>query len=320
MNTEACGVLLYVRGHEGRGIGLANKIRAYKLQDQGLDTVEANLRLGLPVDERTYDEAVMVLANLGVSSIRLFTNNPEKVHMLKSVTKEVVALASIENERNSAYLRTKRERLNHRTVLETFKLPPVQAETSKMCVGIVYTTWNEYYVNALVHTAQTELEHKNVRIVKLPVPGATDLISGCRAIKRQHDVDAVIVFGVLIRGRSDVYDVTCNAVMVGLTELNASQDVPIILGGLLMCRDEDQAHERSHGRGNPAKAVAETAIHMASMCAASEKKRIEFSRQSSPGARSDARENGSEEVARKVRSVSGCLLDSEIHPEVKTAI
>merc|ERR1712217_679605 len=104
--------------------------------------------------------------------------------------------------------------------------------------------------------------------------------------------------------------VTCNAVMVGLTELNASQDVPIILGGLLMCRDEGQAHERSHGCGNPAKAVAETAIHMASMCAASEKKRIEFSRQSSPdGAqvRFDAKENGSEEVARKVRSVSGCL-------------
>merc|ERR1719188_2496025 len=109
INKEPCGVLIYVRGHEGRGIGLANKIRAYKLQDQGLDTVEANLKLGLPVDERTYEDSLAVLEDLGMKSVRLFTNNPEKAQGLSSIIKEVVALPSIENERNAAYLRTKRE-------------------------------------------------------------------------------------------------------------------------------------------------------------------------------------------------------------------
>merc|ERR1711904_292373 len=76
--------------------------------------------------------------------------------------------------------------------------------------------------------------------------------------------DAVIVLGVLIRGSSNVYEATCNSVMTGLTELNANQDVPVIVG-LLMCRDEDQANERSHGTFNPAKAWAETALHMAAI-------------------------------------------------------
>merc|ERR1711959_272956 len=86
--------------------------------------------------------------------------------------------------------------------------------------------------------------------------------SGARTMIRKHGPSAVIVLGVLIRGSSDVYEVTCNSVMTGLTELNAHQDVPVTVG-LLMCRDEDQAHERSHGASNPAKAWAETALHMA---------------------------------------------------------
>merc|ERR1719401_761656 len=118
MNGEPCGVMLYIRGHEGRGIGLANKIRAYKLQDEGLDTVEANLQLGLPVDDRTYEDSLAVFRHLGLKSIRLFTNNPEKMKALECITQEVAALASVACEQNARYLQTKRERLNHRTVLE----------------------------------------------------------------------------------------------------------------------------------------------------------------------------------------------------------
>merc|ERR1719414_842365 len=98
----------------------------------------------------------------------------------------------------------------------------------------------------------------------MAVPGACELISGARAIIRQARPDAVIVLGVLIRGASDLYDATCSAVMTGLTELNANQDTPVVMG-LLMCQNEGQAHERSHGPNNPAKAWAETALHMASL-------------------------------------------------------
>src|SRR5207249_4622408 len=75
---EGRGVLIYLRGHEGRGIGIANKIAAYRLQEQGRDTVDANLELGLPIHSQTYDIAASILADLGVQSIRLLTNNPGK--------------------------------------------------------------------------------------------------------------------------------------------------------------------------------------------------------------------------------------------------
>lgn len=264
MNSEPHGVLLYIRGHEGRGIGLPNKIRAYKLQDEGFDTVDANLKLGLPVDERTYFDSLSILKQLGLKSIRLFTNNPEKIQTLGPITKEVVAMASVPCERNINYLQTKQERLHHRTVLETFTLPKLSVDPSRIRVGVVYTTWNQYYIDALREAAEDELEQAGAQSIKMAVPGACELISGVRAMIRQHRPDAIITFGVLIRGSSDVYDATCNAVMNGLQELNSRQDIPVVIG-LLMCHDEDQAHERSRGSNNPAKAWAHTALHMASL-------------------------------------------------------
>jgi GTP cyclohydrolase II len=263
LNAEPCGVLLYVRGHEGRGIGLSNKIKAYHLQDEGLDTVDANLHLGLPVDTRTYEDSLCVLRHLGIKSIRLYTNNPEKMDSLRAITKEIVALASVENVRNAGYLRTKRERCNHRTILGTFKLPAPR-DVSNIKIGVVYTTWNKHFVDEIFRTAVVKIEDAGAKSVKMAVSGACELISGARAMVKHGKPDAVIVLGVLIRGNSDIYDATSNAVLTGLMELNASQDTPIV-SGVLMCQNEDQAHERSHGPGNPGKAFAETALHMSTL-------------------------------------------------------
>jgi len=202
---------------------------------------------------------------MGVKSVKLYTNNPEKISALKVITKQVVALSSIPSEWNIKYLNTKRERLNHRTVLETFKLPTPKVEPSSTRIGIVYTTWNSYYVDPLVKAAQTRLREAGVRRALIPVPGANELISGCRTLMKEVKPDAIIVIGVLIRGSSDIYDVTCNGVTSGLTELNVNQDIPIIQG-VLMCHDEDQAYERSHV-SNPARAWADTALHMSSLVA-----------------------------------------------------
>merc|ERR1719498_1937864 len=118
MNESATGVCMYIRGHEGRGIGLANKIRAYDLQDQGFDTVDANLKLGLPVDTRNYEDCLGVLRQLGVRSVKLFTNNPDKAKAMESIVSEVAAHPSVPNEHSMKYLQTKRERLAHQTVLD----------------------------------------------------------------------------------------------------------------------------------------------------------------------------------------------------------
>jgi GTP cyclohydrolase II len=110
------GVVVYLRGHEGRGIGLANKIRAYQLQDQGRDTVEANLDLGLPVDIRDYQVAAHILGNLGVKSIRLMTNNPRKMNKLAEYGVNVierVPVLTAHTPHNVSYLRTKQEKLGH---------------------------------------------------------------------------------------------------------------------------------------------------------------------------------------------------------------
>jgi 3,4-dihydroxy 2-butanone 4-phosphate synthase/GTP cyclohydrolase II len=110
------GVIVYVRGHEGRGIGLANKVRAYALQDRGLDTVDANAALGLPVDARDYAVAADILRALGVGPITLMTNNPRKTAALRAAGLNVSAVRPIVgrlNAHNEPYLRAKRDRLGH---------------------------------------------------------------------------------------------------------------------------------------------------------------------------------------------------------------
>jgi 3,4-dihydroxy 2-butanone 4-phosphate synthase/GTP cyclohydrolase II len=113
---EDRGVLVYLRGHERRGIGLGHKIRAYSLQEQGYDTVDANLALGLPVDSREYGIGAQILVDLGVTTMRLMTNNTSKYGGLEGYGLEIVERVPLEvapNPENEAYLRTKRERMGH---------------------------------------------------------------------------------------------------------------------------------------------------------------------------------------------------------------
>ena len=110
------GVVVYLRGHEGRGIGLINKLRAYRLQEDGLDTLDANLALGLPADARDYGAATAMLRDIGVDTVRLLSNNPEKRRQLEErgiAVTELVPLIVGVGEVNEAYLETKRDRMGH---------------------------------------------------------------------------------------------------------------------------------------------------------------------------------------------------------------
>ncbi len=117
------GVVVYLRGHEGRGIGIAHKMQAYKLQEEGYDTIEANIKLGHPADRREYGIGSQILVDLGVTTMRIMTNNPAKIAGLTQVAHgisgfgldvvEIVPLEIAPNPENIAYLRTKRERMGH---------------------------------------------------------------------------------------------------------------------------------------------------------------------------------------------------------------
>lgn len=116
IEAKGRGVVIYLRGHEGRGIGLLPKLRAYVLQDEGLDTVDANLEQGLPVDAREYSAAAQILKDLQVQSVALISNNPDKIHDLASHGVDVTKRIPVElnaNEDNVVYLRTKRDRMGH---------------------------------------------------------------------------------------------------------------------------------------------------------------------------------------------------------------
>jgi GTP cyclohydrolase II len=118
---EEGGTLLYLRGHEGRGIGLANKIKAYALQEAGFDTVEANEQLGLPVDARSYHAAAQILAEMGLTRIRLLSNNPDKQNRLAQAGVHVVEMVPTEvpsRAENRRYLQTKKERMAHLLTLD----------------------------------------------------------------------------------------------------------------------------------------------------------------------------------------------------------
>jgi 3,4-dihydroxy 2-butanone 4-phosphate synthase/GTP cyclohydrolase II len=120
-------VVLYMRGHEGRGIGLLHKLQAYQLQDAGHDTVDANLKLGLPADSRDYGTGAQILADLGVRSMRLLTNNPAKRAGLDGYGLQIVQRVPMPlraNVENLTYLRTKRDRMGHDLIgLDDFEIP-----------------------------------------------------------------------------------------------------------------------------------------------------------------------------------------------------
>jgi GTP cyclohydrolase II len=130
--VEGRGVVIYATGHEGRGIGLIDKLRAYMEQEAGADTVDANLRLGLPPDSRRYDDAAAVLKAIGVRSVRLSTNDPHKVEGLQAAgitVEQVIPVPAVPHLRNQRYLRTKQDRFGHVNLIGD-PLPAVLAAQS----------------------------------------------------------------------------------------------------------------------------------------------------------------------------------------------
>jgi 3,4-dihydroxy 2-butanone 4-phosphate synthase/GTP cyclohydrolase II len=260
------GVLLYVRGHEGRGIGLASKFEAYKLQDgaEKLDTVDANTRLGYAPDLRSYTECAQVLESLGIMSARLYTNNPEKVAAFQEVLPcTQKALKTFALATNKGYLATKEKRMGHmRTTLRESEIdgnsdddvclpcPPPMIEWptfgqySGLTISVVYTAWNSECVSRIVQGCEDVLTLAKCSIVRTEVPGALDLVAGARACKEKYKPDAIICVGIFVQGDTQSNPERFQATVSALQSMNASGLGPIICG-VLSCKTDQQAKERS---------------------------------------------------------------------------
>ena len=274
-------MVLYLRGHEGRGVGLLSKLQAYELQDAGADTVDANLELGLPADAREYSAGAQMLADLGVRSVRLLTNNPAKVSGLTDCGVDVTARVSLTTAvtpYNLRYLVTKRDKLGHQIQdlheseralvrpsdrfhrrmqrrgggggVSGAGVPARQRSTpSGLSLAIVATRWHREITDSLVArgtAAAIACGVPDPLVVR--VPGAIELPVVAAELARHHD--AVACLGAVIRGGTPHFEYVCDSVTAGLTRVALDARTPVG-NGVLTCDTVESARDRCGLPGQP---------------------------------------------------------------------
>ena len=284
IEREGQGVLLYL-SQEGRGIGLLNKLRAYKLQEEGVDTVEANLKLGLPADLRDYGIGAQILGDLGLTSIRILTNNPKKIVGLEgyglSVT-EQVPIEAVPNAHNEDYLRAKRDKLGHslhhqglaldeemihdeeerdaeeagRRMAEARRLPRDLQRRGARGAGAARVRASASAASTRTSpsgccngpTEGFELAGVSAASVarRLGVPGAFELPFAAKLCADSGRFAGVACLGVVIRGETDHYDYVCAEAARGIQDVQLETGVPCAFG-VITCETMEQALARAGG-------------------------------------------------------------------------
>ena len=291
IEAEGEGVLLYL-AQEGRGIGLLNKLKAYRLQEEGMDTVEANLELGLPADLRDYGIGAQILADLGLSSIRILTNNPKKIRGLEGYGLSVSAQIPIEhapNEHNAQYMRTKARRMGHTLHHQGLNLDEEllhserehdrardrrsaerrtadRRESVSERYAIVIGRFYEQLAERLLDGARkafAEAGHEEVGV--FDVPGAFELpIAASYAAKSGHFA-GVACLGAVIKGETDHYDFVCAETARGVMQVQLDTGVPCAFG-VLTCSTMEQALARAGGgKRDQGAHAAEAVLRMAAL-------------------------------------------------------
>lgn len=248
MRSSDVGLLIYIQGQEGRGIGIDNKIRAYALQDtQEYDTCTANLALHLPLDDRVYVEIPTILEKLGVGSVDIYTQNPNKVQALGKYLATVYPEGGQETPENRHYLDAKKILLAQPQPLRPKR------------IGLVYTrTWHAESIKHMVGQCRTFL--KDYPLLERGVSGSFELTMGARALM-EAGCDVVIAIGILLKGETEHFSSVLASVTQGLTMLQLTKGKPVIFG-VLACYSNGQIHDRVFGQHNHVKDWCEAAIDM----------------------------------------------------------
>lgn len=243
------GVIIYILGHEGRGIGLEHKIKAYELQETGMyDTYTANKALHLPLDSRQYDNIPGIIEKLGIVSVILYTENPNKIKALEPYITEYLPLHGDKTVYNDKYVQTKRDYHHSMNNVKRFK------------IGIAYTTaWHSEHIDHMVKQCLSYLGDK-VDIIEQKVSGSFELVRGAQMLF-EHGCDSVIVIGILLKGETYHFEAIVSAVGTGVMSLQLSERKPIIYG-VLTCYTNEQIEHRVYGDKNAVKEWCAAAIDM----------------------------------------------------------
>ena len=269
------GVVVYLRGHEGRGIGITHKLQAYELQDDGRDTVDANVELGLPVDSREYGIGAQILVDLGITTMRLMTNNPAKRGGLEGFglrDRRSGPPRTVPNPENIRYLQHQ-ARADRPPACEG-GLDDVlrgQPERAAACGSpSACSRFNEAIITErLLAGARDGLRrHRRRRRHRSPWPGRPER-SSCRSSPHQlaasGEFDAVITLGAVIRGATGHYELVAGQCAAGIQRAQLDTGVPVIFG-VLTTDTIEQAIERAGTKaGNKGFEAAQTAIEMANL-------------------------------------------------------
>jgi len=251
------GCVIYVSNHEGRGIGLLDKIKAYKLQAQGEDTVSANIKLGWKDDHRDYSFCVRVLHEMRVSEFRMLTNNPTKLQAFSTFNVVAVPFKSEIHHLNKTYLHTKVNRMNHASELirqmsnenVIFHFDSEQVKGKHIC--IVNTIWNKEYTQVATTKLIKVLQSAGVMVTVVTVPGAFEIPIKCKQLfNHTHlrgeygkKIEAIIAVGVVLKGETMHFEYICESVYKGLMDVQLSEGKPII-NGVLTCLTKKQIEDR----------------------------------------------------------------------------
>ena len=278
IEEEGQGVLLYL-SQEGRGIGLLNKLRAYKLQEEGLDTVDANLKLGLPVDLRDYGIGAQILVDLGLTSIRLLTNNPKKIVGLRGLrpARDRPDSDPARTRRPQRdYLRAKRDKLGHllhhqglaldeEMIHEEHVRDRKKRRGERLRFAIVVGRFYEDLADRLVEGATRVFEEAGGDVDVHDVPGAFELPLAARYCADSGRYEGVACLGAVIRGETSHYDHVCGEAAAGIARVQLDTGVPCSFGVLTVENMEQALARTGGGKRHQGEDAAHAVLRMAAL-------------------------------------------------------
>jgi 3,4-dihydroxy 2-butanone 4-phosphate synthase/GTP cyclohydrolase II len=262
------GIIIFPSDHEGRGIGIVNKVKAYKIQQvEGLNTFEANKELNLDIDARTYDDIKKILLQLNIKRVELLTDNPIKIAALHDLVVKVTPLIANKNEYNIKYLETKTEYFTSINTNKQFLIKdhnPIidltNIDTKSLKVALVYSNWHLFYIIQIINRLKEYLTNLGVtQISEFDVPGSNEI--PFKASKIAKDFDGIICIGILIKGDTLHFENISTAVSNGIMQAQINTGVPM-MNSVLSCLNMEQVIDRITGDKSTLEYIARALVKM----------------------------------------------------------